>query len=144
MHESTSGLFSLLLLRRNLWFGLVWFGLVWFGSVWFGLVWYDLVLLTVVTGVSGLIRKVNMLNLSDHGTNSRVFSSSFPLSRFFSWSRFSSLVAFNVYHSRFLEQERTIILAVVPANQDVATVDILERAKIVSCVFVLGLGFAFG
>ncbi|CAN0053973.1 unnamed protein product, partial [Laminaria digitata] len=32
---------------------------------------------------------------------------------------------------RFLEQERTIILAVVPANQDVATVDILERAKIV-------------
>lgn len=33
---------------------------------------------------------------------------------------------------RYLEQERTIILAVVPANQDVATVDILERAKIVS------------
>eukprot|EP00903_Cladosiphon_okamuranus_P010659 g10077.t1 len=32
---------------------------------------------------------------------------------------------------RFLEQERTIILAVVPANQDVATVDILERAKVV-------------
>ncbi|CAN0159188.1 unnamed protein product, partial [Hapterophycus canaliculatus] len=32
---------------------------------------------------------------------------------------------------RFLEQERTIILAVVPANQDVATVDILERAKMV-------------
>eukprot|EP00752_Nemacystus_decipiens_P002787 g2603.t1 len=32
---------------------------------------------------------------------------------------------------RFLEQERTIILAVVPANQDVATVDILERAKLV-------------
>ncbi len=30
---------------------------------------------------------------------------------------------------RFLVQERTIILAVVPANQDVATVDILERAK---------------
>jgi interferon-induced GTP-binding protein Mx1 len=29
----------------------------------------------------------------------------------------------------FLLQERTIILAVVPANQDVATVDILERAK---------------
>lgn len=33
---------------------------------------------------------------------------------------------------RYLEQERTIILAVVPSNQDVATVDILERAKIVS------------
>lgn len=33
---------------------------------------------------------------------------------------------------RYLEQDRTIILAVVPANQDVATVDILERAKIVS------------
>ncbi len=29
----------------------------------------------------------------------------------------------------FLVQERTIILAVVPANQDVATIDILERAK---------------
>ncbi len=30
---------------------------------------------------------------------------------------------------RFLVQERTIILAVVPANQDIATIDILERAK---------------
>ena len=30
---------------------------------------------------------------------------------------------------KYLSQERTIILAVVPANQDVATVDILERAK---------------
>jgi hypothetical protein len=30
---------------------------------------------------------------------------------------------------RYLGQERTIILAVVPSNQDVATVDILERAK---------------
>ncbi len=29
----------------------------------------------------------------------------------------------------FLVQDRTIILAVVPANQDIATVDILERAK---------------
>jgi hypothetical protein len=29
----------------------------------------------------------------------------------------------------YLQQERTIILAVVPANQDVATIDILERAK---------------
>ncbi|CAM9381804.1 unnamed protein product, partial [Phaeothamnion confervicola] len=31
----------------------------------------------------------------------------------------------------YLNQERTIILAIVPANQDVATVDILERAKAV-------------
>lgn len=29
----------------------------------------------------------------------------------------------------YLSSERTIILAIVPANQDVATVDILERAK---------------
>lgn len=29
----------------------------------------------------------------------------------------------------YLQSERTIILAIVPANQDVATVDILERAK---------------
>lgn len=29
----------------------------------------------------------------------------------------------------YLRSERTIILAIVPANQDVATVDILERAK---------------
>lgn len=29
----------------------------------------------------------------------------------------------------YLKQERTIILAVIPANQDVATVDILERAQ---------------
>jgi len=29
---------------------------------------------------------------------------------------------------RYLSQDRTIILAIVPANQDVATVDILERA----------------
>jgi hypothetical protein len=29
----------------------------------------------------------------------------------------------------YIVQERTIILAVVPANQDVATVDILERAR---------------
>jgi hypothetical protein len=28
----------------------------------------------------------------------------------------------------YLESERTIILAVIPANQDIATVDILERA----------------
>jgi interferon-induced GTP-binding protein Mx len=31
----------------------------------------------------------------------------------------------------YLRQERTIILAIVPANQDVATVDILERAAAV-------------
>lgn len=31
----------------------------------------------------------------------------------------------------YLEQERTIVLAIVPANQDVATVDILERAMAV-------------
>jgi hypothetical protein len=31
--------------------------------------------------------------------------------------------------NRYLEEERTIILAVVPVNVDVATVDILERAK---------------
>jgi len=30
---------------------------------------------------------------------------------------------------KYLKQERTICLAVVPANVDVATVDILERAK---------------
>lgn len=29
----------------------------------------------------------------------------------------------------YLRSERTIILAIVPSNQDVATVDILERAK---------------
>lgn len=33
----------------------------------------------------------------------------------------------------YLRSERTIILAIVPANQDVATVDILERAKKVLC-----------
>jgi interferon-induced GTP-binding protein Mx len=35
----------------------------------------------------------------------------------------------NTLVEKYLLQERTIILAVVPANQDVATVDILERAK---------------
>jgi interferon-induced GTP-binding protein Mx len=35
----------------------------------------------------------------------------------------------NALVEKYLLQERTIILAVVPANQDVATVDILERAK---------------
>jgi interferon-induced GTP-binding protein Mx1 len=30
---------------------------------------------------------------------------------------------------RYLKQERTIILAVIPSNVDIATVDILERAK---------------
>ncbi|KAJ8610480.1 hypothetical protein CTAYLR_007776 [Chrysophaeum taylorii] len=34
----------------------------------------------------------------------------------------------NTMIERFLKQERTIVLAIVPANQDVATVDILERA----------------
>lgn len=29
----------------------------------------------------------------------------------------------------YLGQERTIILAVIPANQDIATIDILERAQ---------------
>ena len=31
----------------------------------------------------------------------------------------------------YLRQDRTIILAVIPANQDIATVDILERARLV-------------
>lgn len=30
---------------------------------------------------------------------------------------------------RYLKQQRTVILAVIPANQDIATVDILERAS---------------
>eukprot|EP00898_Chlorokybus_atmophyticus_P005314 jgi/Chlat1/5784/Chrsp387S09016 len=34
----------------------------------------------------------------------------------------------NMY-KRYLQQERTIILAVVPADQDIATIEILERAK---------------
>lgn len=34
----------------------------------------------------------------------------------------------------YLRSERTIILAIVPSNQDVATVDILERAKKVTFV----------
>ncbi|CAM9238743.1 unnamed protein product, partial [Heterosigma akashiwo] len=34
----------------------------------------------------------------------------------------------NALIEHFLRQERTVILAVVPANQDIATVDILERA----------------
>jgi hypothetical protein len=29
----------------------------------------------------------------------------------------------------YLSQERTVILAVIPANQDIATIDILERAQ---------------
>lgn len=36
----------------------------------------------------------------------------------------------------YLRSERTIILAIVPANQDVATVDILERAKKVQEAFL--------
>lgn len=36
----------------------------------------------------------------------------------------------------YLRSERTIILAIVPSNQDVATVDILERAKKVCAVCV--------
>ncbi|CAM9199600.1 unnamed protein product, partial [Discosporangium mesarthrocarpum] len=43
--------------------------------------------------------------------------------------RASVMAEVNDLIQRYLEQERTIILAVVPANQDVATVDILERAK---------------
>lgn len=39
------------------------------------------------------------------------------------------MTSFAMQVERYLVQERTIILAVVPANQDVATVDILERAK---------------
>ncbi|CBJ26106.1 Mx1, Mx-like dynamin-related GTPase [Ectocarpus siliculosus] len=45
--------------------------------------------------------------------------------------RTSVMAEVNGLIQRFLEQERTIILAVVPANQDVAPVDILERAKMV-------------
>lgn len=37
----------------------------------------------------------------------------------------------------YLRSERTIILAIVPSNQDVATVDILERAKKVRAVRVV-------
>jgi interferon-induced GTP-binding protein Mx1 len=33
--------------------------------------------------------------------------------------------------TRYLQQERTIILAVIPVNVDIATVDILERARVV-------------
>jgi len=33
--------------------------------------------------------------------------------------------------NEYLKQDRTIILAVIPANQDIATVDILERARLV-------------
>ena len=40
----------------------------------------------------------------------------------------------------FLQQERTIVLAVVPANQDVATIDILERARRVDPKGVRTLG----
>lgn len=40
----------------------------------------------------------------------------------------------------FLAQERTIVLAVIPANQDVATIDILERARRVDPAGVRTLG----
>ena len=40
----------------------------------------------------------------------------------------SVIEAVNELLDAYLESERTIILAVLPANQDVATVDILERA----------------
>ena len=33
--------------------------------------------------------------------------------------------------NHYLEEDRTIILAIIPANQDIATIDILERARIV-------------
>jgi interferon-induced GTP-binding protein Mx len=35
----------------------------------------------------------------------------------------------NMLINEYLKQERTIVLAVVPANQDIATIDILERAR---------------
>jgi hypothetical protein len=38
----------------------------------------------------------------------------------------------NALIESFLLQERTIILCVIPSNQDIATVDILERAQKVS------------
>jgi interferon-induced GTP-binding protein Mx1 len=37
----------------------------------------------------------------------------------------------NALIARYLKQDRTIVLAVVPANQDIATIDILERARVV-------------
>jgi interferon-induced GTP-binding protein Mx len=35
----------------------------------------------------------------------------------------------NTLISSYLKQDRTIVLAVIPANQDIATIDILERAR---------------
>ena len=40
----------------------------------------------------------------------------------------------------YLKQERTIVLAVVPANQDIATIDILERARVMDPEGVRTLG----
>ena len=40
----------------------------------------------------------------------------------------------------YLKQERTIILAVIPSNQDIATVDILERAAVVDKAGVRTIG----
>jgi hypothetical protein len=40
----------------------------------------------------------------------------------------------------YLKQERTIILAVIPSNVDIATVDILERAQIVRAYDLTTLG----
>jgi interferon-induced GTP-binding protein Mx1 len=37
----------------------------------------------------------------------------------------------NALIANYLKQDRTIVLAVVPANQDIATIDILERARFV-------------
>jgi interferon-induced GTP-binding protein Mx1 len=35
----------------------------------------------------------------------------------------------NAMIDEYLSMERTIILAVIPSNQDIATIDILERAQ---------------
>jgi interferon-induced GTP-binding protein Mx len=44
----------------------------------------------------------------------------------------------NALIESFLLQERTIILCVIPSNQDIATVDILERAqKVSTCTAVV-------
>lgn len=39
----------------------------------------------------------------------------------------------NAMIDEYLSMERTIILAVIPSNQDIATIDILERAQKVIC-----------
>ena len=46
----------------------------------------------------------------------------------------------NALINTYLKQDRTIVLAVVPANQDIATIDILERARAVDTEGVRTLG----